>query len=110
MEVERPAINRDEGSTLAFSKVQARKTLDAPAEETVAGWRGRAILSVGLQVGLRRAEIAALRSATYTRTEAVTYCACRARAAAATRGQSIRGRRCTTMANAGMNAEGWTLT
>jgi integrase/recombinase XerD len=59
-EVERPAINRDEGSTLAFSKPQARKLLDAPAEDTVAGLRDRAILSVGLQVGLRRAEIAAL--------------------------------------------------
>ena len=33
-EVERPAINRDEGSTLAFSKRQARKMLDAPAEDT----------------------------------------------------------------------------
>jgi integrase/recombinase XerD len=60
-EVERPAINRDEGSTLAFSKPQARKMLDAPAEDTVAGLRDRAILSVGLQVGLRRAEIAALK-------------------------------------------------
>jgi len=60
-EVERPAINRDEGSTLAFSKVQARKVLDAPAEDTIAGLRDRAILSVGLQVGLRRAEIAALK-------------------------------------------------
>jgi len=60
-EVERPAINRDEGSTLAFSKAQARKLLDAPAEDTVPGSRDRAILSVGLQVGLRRAEIAALK-------------------------------------------------
>jgi integrase/recombinase XerD len=59
-EVERPGINRDEGSTLAFAKAQARKLLDAPAEDTVAGLRDRAILSVGLQVGLRRAEIAAL--------------------------------------------------
>src|SRR5882762_4338697 len=59
-EVERPAINRDEGSTLAFAKVQARKLLDLPAEDTVAGLRDRAILSIGLQVGLRRAEIAAL--------------------------------------------------
>jgi integrase/recombinase XerD len=59
-EVERPAINRDEGSTLAFSKAQARKVLDAPAEDTIAGLRDRAILSVGFQVGLRRAEIAAL--------------------------------------------------
>jgi integrase/recombinase XerD len=59
-EVERPAINRDEGSTLAFSKAQARKMLEAPSEDTVAGLRDRAILSVGLQVGLRRAEIATL--------------------------------------------------
>jgi integrase/recombinase XerD len=35
--------------------------LDAPAEDTIAGLRDRAILSVGLQVGLRRAEIAALK-------------------------------------------------
>jgi integrase/recombinase XerD len=60
-EVERPAINRDEGSTLAFAKAQARKLLDMPAEDTIAGLRDRAILSVGLQVGLRRAEIAALK-------------------------------------------------
>jgi len=60
-EVERPAINRDEGTTLAFSKTQARKVLDAPPEDTIAGLRDRAILSVGLQVGLRRAEIAALK-------------------------------------------------
>ena len=74
-EVERPAINRDEGSTLAFSKTQARKMLDLPAEETIAGLRDRAILSVGLQVGFRRAEIAALRSATCTRTAAMIRCA-----------------------------------
>ena len=70
-EVERPAINRDEGATLAFSKEQARKMLHAPVTETpegeplegkplIRGLRDRAILSVGLQVGLRRAEIAAL--------------------------------------------------
>jgi integrase/recombinase XerD len=35
--------------------------LDAPPEHTIAGWRDRAILSVGLQVGLRRGEIAALK-------------------------------------------------
>jgi hypothetical protein len=56
--VERPTINREEGATLAFSKAQARKVLDAPPEDTIAGLRDRAILSVGLQVGLRRAEIA----------------------------------------------------
>lgn len=60
-DVTRPSINREEGSTLAFSKAQARKLLDAPAEDTLAGLRDRAILSVGLQVGLRRAEIAGLR-------------------------------------------------
>ena len=60
VDVQRPAINREEGSTAAFSKAQARRLLDAPAADTVAGLRDRAILSVGLQVGLRRAEIAAL--------------------------------------------------
>ena len=59
--VARPAINREEGTTLAFSKVQARKLLDTPPADTIAGLRDRAILSVGLQVGLRRAEIAALK-------------------------------------------------
>jgi integrase/recombinase XerD len=59
-EVERPAINRREGSTLAFAKVDAAKLLNTPAEDTIEGLRDRAILSVGLQVGLRRAEIAAL--------------------------------------------------
>lgn len=60
-DVTRPNINREEGSTLAFSKAQARRLLDAPLADTVAGLRDRAILSVGLQVGLRRAEIAALK-------------------------------------------------
>jgi site-specific recombinase XerD len=43
---------------LPFQKAQVRKVLDAPPEDTIAGLRDRAILSVGLQVGLRRAEIA----------------------------------------------------
>lgn len=66
-EVERPTINRDEGATPGFSKAQAREMLDAPPSQTpdgkphIAGLRDRAILSVGLQVGLRRAEIAALK-------------------------------------------------
>ena len=60
-EVERPAINREEGTTLAFSKAQARKLLDTPPDDSVEGLRDRAILSVGLQVELRRAEIAALK-------------------------------------------------
>lgn len=57
-EVERPNINREEGTTLAFSKVQASKLLNTPSTETIEGLRDREILSVGLQVGLRRAEIA----------------------------------------------------
>ena len=60
VDVDRPTINREEGSTAAFSKAQARKLLDAPPSDTIAGLRDRAILSVGLQVGFRRAEIAAL--------------------------------------------------
>ncbi|HEY6340103.1 MAG TPA: tyrosine-type recombinase/integrase [Bryobacteraceae bacterium] len=60
-EVERPRINREEGSTLAFSKAQARRLLNIPDETTIDGVRDRAILSVGLQVGLRRAEISALK-------------------------------------------------
>ena len=61
-EVERPAINRDEGSTLAFAKAQARKIARRCRPRIrIAGLRDRAILSVGLQVGLRRAEIAALK-------------------------------------------------
>ena len=60
VDVARPGINREEGSTAAFSKAQARKLLDAPSPNTLAGMRDRAILSVGLQVGLRRAEIAGL--------------------------------------------------
>lgn len=59
--VTRPTINREEGSTAAFSKAQARRLLDAPPADTLAGLRDRAILAVGLQVGFRRAEIAALK-------------------------------------------------
>src|SRR5437667_12663807 len=60
-DVERPAVNRREGMTLAFSQKQARAVLDAPREDKVIGLRDRAILSVGLQVGFRRSEIAGLK-------------------------------------------------
>ena len=60
VDIARPSINREEGTTAAFLKAQARKLLDAPSPDTLAGLRDRAILSVGLQVGLRRAEIASL--------------------------------------------------
>lgn len=59
-DIRRPAVNRREGKTLAFSQKQARAILDAPPAGTVQGLRDRAMLAVGFQVGLRRAEIAAL--------------------------------------------------
>jgi len=49
--VERPAINRDEGATLAFSKARERKALNAPPEDTIAGLRDRAILSAAPHAG-----------------------------------------------------------
>jgi len=44
-----------------FSKDQARMLLDTPAHNSIDGLRDRAILAVGLQIGLRRAKIAALK-------------------------------------------------
>ena len=49
-----PAINREEGTTLAFSTADASKILDNPKDDTIEGLRDRAILSVGLPLGLRR--------------------------------------------------------
>ena len=60
-EVERPAINRDEGATLAFRKRRRVNCSTCRPRIRSPGLRDRAILSVGLQVGLRRAEIAALK-------------------------------------------------
>ena len=65
-DVERPTINRTEGMTLAFSQQQARAILDKPDPNTLLGVRDRAMLAVGLQVGFRRAEIAALHVGTST--------------------------------------------
>jgi integrase/recombinase XerD len=59
-EIRRPRVNRKQGTTAAFSPAQARKLLDAPDAETLQGLRDRAILSIGLQVGPRRSEIAGL--------------------------------------------------
>jgi site-specific recombinase XerD len=59
-EVRRPNMNRKHGTTAAFSPKEARAILDAPAPETLSGLRDRAILSVGFQVGCRRAEIASM--------------------------------------------------
>jgi len=60
-EIRRPRVNRKQGTTAAFSPAQARKILDAPDPTTLQGLRDRAILSVGLQVGPRRSEIASLK-------------------------------------------------
>src|SRR5207302_1717332 len=57
----RPKVNRRQGTTAAFSPGQARALLDAPTTATLQGLRDRAILSVGLQVGPRRSEIAGLK-------------------------------------------------
>lgn len=57
-DLKRPRVNRRQGKTAAFSQEQARAVLDAPPKDTLGGLRDRAILSVGLQVGARRAEIA----------------------------------------------------
>jgi site-specific recombinase XerD len=59
-EIRRPRVNRRQGTTHAFSAAQARKLLDAPDAENLQGLRDRAILSVGLQAGPRRSEIAGL--------------------------------------------------
>lgn len=59
-EVKRPTVNREKGRTAAFSQDQARAILDAPPADTLLGLRDRAILSVGMQLGPRRAEIARL--------------------------------------------------
>ncbi len=59
-EVRRPNMNRKHGTTAAFSPKEARAILDAPDSETLSGLRDRAILSVGFQVGCRRAEIASM--------------------------------------------------
>lgn len=60
-EIVRPAINRQQGKTLAFSKRQSRAILDAPRPPSTTWLRDRAILAVGLQVGCRRAEIVGLK-------------------------------------------------
>jgi site-specific recombinase XerD len=59
-DIKRPRVNRRQGTTRAFSVKEARKILDAPDADTLLGLRDRAILSVGLQAGPRRSEIASL--------------------------------------------------
>jgi len=59
-DIKRPRVNRRQGTTRAFSSREARKILDAPDTGILIGLRDRAILSVGLQAGPRRSEIASL--------------------------------------------------
>lgn len=59
-EIKRPPADV-EGQTPAFARKEARKVLDAPPGDSLAGLRDRAILSIGFQAGLRREEIANLR-------------------------------------------------
>jgi site-specific recombinase XerD len=63
-DIKRPRVNRRTGTTRAFSSKEARKLLDAP-DATLQGLRNRAILSVGLQAGARRSEIASLKVSDY---------------------------------------------
>lgn len=59
-DIKRPRVNARQGTTRAFSAKEARFILDAPDKGTLQGLRDRAILSVGLQAGPRRSEIASL--------------------------------------------------
>lgn len=59
--VKRPSVSRDVGVTSAFNETQARTLLDAPKADTLMGLRDRAILSVLLQAGPRRAEVAKMK-------------------------------------------------
>jgi len=59
--VKRPRVESQEGKTPALSDAQARALLAAPPSDTLQGLRDRAILSVMLYQGLRRAEVCSLR-------------------------------------------------
>ena len=63
-DVERPPVNRREGFTLAFSKAQARRLLDTPRSDTIAGVRDRAILGVLIYAAVRAGAVARFVSAT----------------------------------------------
>ncbi len=59
--VQRPKEGANQGKTPAISDRDARRLLAAPAEDTLAGKRDRAIMAVFLFHGPRRAEVAGLR-------------------------------------------------
>ena len=59
--VKRPNVGANEGKSPALADEQAKQLLEAPSRSTVKGLRDRAILSILLFHGLRRAELCALR-------------------------------------------------
>ena len=59
--VKRPSVKQETGVTAAFDRTQAKKLMDAPQGNGLEALRDRAILSLLLQAGPRRAEIARLR-------------------------------------------------
>ncbi len=59
--VKRPKVEGYEGKTPAIGDLQAQQLLDAPDPTTLKGKRDRAILSIFLFHGLRRAELCSLR-------------------------------------------------
>jgi site-specific recombinase XerD len=71
--VQRPKANNNEGTTPALSDEQARELLKAPPEHTLKGIRDRAILSVLLFHGVRRAELCTLTVRGYQRREGVLH-------------------------------------
>ena len=59
--VKRPSVKQETGVTAAFDRTQAKKLMDAPEGNSLEALRDRAILSLLLQAGPRRAEIAKMR-------------------------------------------------
>jgi integrase/recombinase XerD len=71
--IQRPKANTYEGTTPALSDEQARALLKAPPEHTLKGLRDRAILSVLLFHGIRRAELCTLTVRDYQRRDGVMH-------------------------------------
>ena len=71
--VQRPKANHNEGTTPALSDEHARALLKAPPEHTLKGLRDRAILSVLLFHGIRRAELCTLKVRDYQRREGIMH-------------------------------------
>ena len=74
-EVERPAINRDEGTTLALSKTQARKVLDARRKRRSRACAIARSSPSGCRSGYGAPRSPRSRSAICTKTGAMTRCA-----------------------------------